>query len=183
VKRGRSRYAAVVGIPERLELIVKELGISERELARRAGLADSHIGLLRARLRSDPGAVTVSTLEAIAKAANVSVAWLIVGEGDPRERAGVAPSKAAAAGLARAEGVWEEAIRSVLAEPATADNESRPAAWWLLRIKMRELELLDEADRRHAAKRATSSPPALEPTPGKGPTTAKRAAKAKRSAR
>lgn len=131
-----------MGLPERVELIRTRLGVSERELGRRAGLADAHVGLLLKRLRTDPDAVTLRTLRGIAQAGGVSLAWLVSGEETPGQPH---PSKAAAAERARAASVWDEAVRSVLAE---SGDDDRNEEWWFLRMRMREIEMLDEAARR-----------------------------------
>jgi transcriptional regulator with XRE-family HTH domain len=144
-----------VGLAERIEVIRNKLGVSERELGRRAGLADAHVGLLVRRLRSDPGAVNLKTLIGLAQAGGVSLAWLVSGEELPGQPH---PSKAAAAERARASGVWEEAIRSVMCEP----GEERSEEWWFLRMKMREIEMLEEARRLESTRStaSTDAPPA-----------------------
>jgi transcriptional regulator with XRE-family HTH domain len=66
----------------RIETIIEKLGISQRELARRAGLKEPHVGLIINRLKKNPRAgVENETLLAMARGANVSPGWLLSGEG------------------------------------------------------------------------------------------------------
>jgi hypothetical protein len=59
---------------------------------------------------------------------------------------------AAAASLARDEGVWSEAIRSVFVDDLALGEADRSPEWWLLRMKQRKIEMIDEAvARRNAA--------------------------------
>lgn len=70
----------------RLELILKRTGWSQRELSRRAGLAESHVNLIIRAATKNPasaGAVELDTLKKIASAAGVSLAWLTSGTGAP----------------------------------------------------------------------------------------------------
>jgi transcriptional regulator with XRE-family HTH domain len=69
-------------IAERIESVRAELGISRRELSRRAGLSPSHVEQLTAGRVVTPSAVVVA---AIAHALGVSVDWLATGQG-PRRR-------------------------------------------------------------------------------------------------
>lgn len=69
-------------LAERIELIVERRNVSQRELARMAGLKEPHIGLIISRLKKNPKAkVENETLLAIARGANVSPGWLLSGEG------------------------------------------------------------------------------------------------------
>lgn len=153
VSRGLYNHG-VASISDRLDQIIEQLGIGERELARRAGLASSsHMGLIRKRLREEPGAILLGTLEKIARGAGVSVAWLVAGD-DAGPQPDPSPARTAAARVARSRGVWEEAIRSVLAEAVGEADSTRTAIWWLSRMMMREEELIDEALRRRQARTA-----------------------------
>lgn len=68
----------------RIEQILQRMGISARELARRADLGETQVSVLINRFRKNPNTqVTVETLRAIAKGASVSEHWLITGRGDP----------------------------------------------------------------------------------------------------
>ena len=143
--------AAVRTLRDRIDWILRSQKISERELARRAGLAPPQVGLLLKRLaQKDHEGVTLRTLTALAQGAGVSLAWLAAGVGPEAASAEHSPTRAAAAQMAEREGVWPEAIRSVLAEEPGEGQAARTAAWWLLRIKQRELEMIDEAKRRDA---------------------------------
>jgi transcriptional regulator with XRE-family HTH domain len=65
------------------EEIRKKLNVSERELGRRSGLAEQHIGLLKKAFTLDPNAnVTVNVLKQVADAGGVRLAWLVTGEGE-----------------------------------------------------------------------------------------------------
>lgn len=67
-------------LPERVQMILNMTGWSGRELARRSGLATSHVSLIRKRAS---GRVAPETLSAIAKATGCSYQWLATGEGEP----------------------------------------------------------------------------------------------------
>ena len=59
-------------------------GWSQRELSRRAGIADTHVGTILRKLAIDPNySVETKTLRKLAEAAGVSVSWLLTGEGEP----------------------------------------------------------------------------------------------------
>lgn len=83
-------------VRDRVGWILKRTGWSQRELAKRASLAPSHISLIMTRLGED---VRPTTIKAIASAANVSEAWLLTGVGDPEipphveEASGPAPEE------------------------------------------------------------------------------------------
>lgn len=79
----------VTTLAERLALVLERTGWSQRELSRRAGLTEVHVGqvLRRAKAKGADAAVESSTLEAIAKAADVSYEWLATGTGAPEDRA------------------------------------------------------------------------------------------------
>jgi transcriptional regulator with XRE-family HTH domain len=70
---------------ERIEWILEQRGMKQRELARAAGLNDErHLGVILGRLRKNPeGALEHQTLVALARGGNVSIAWLATGEGSP----------------------------------------------------------------------------------------------------
>lgn len=69
---------------QRIQWILKKTGWSQRELSRRAGLGETHVGLiLRAASRNPEHSVELRTLQGIAAAAEVSLAWLSSGEGSP----------------------------------------------------------------------------------------------------
>lgn len=65
-------------IARRLRWILEQRGQSERELSEKAGLSPVHVGMILAR-GGDRTAGT--TLAKIAKAAEISLIWLITGEG------------------------------------------------------------------------------------------------------
>lgn len=70
----------------RIRWVLTDKGWSGRELGRRAGLAESHVGRILRVLDENPDAgVETKTLVAIAKAAGVSDAWLLAGVGSPTE--------------------------------------------------------------------------------------------------
>ncbi|WP_437679958.1 hypothetical protein [Sorangium sp. So ce131] len=60
--------------------------------------------------------------------------------GDPQRR------RAAAAELAREDGVHDAAINSVLEEEVTDAVAARSTLWWANRMKLRERELLDSPE-------------------------------------
>lgn len=71
-------------IADRITQILAKRSWSRRELARQAGLAETHVGLILKKFQEDPGAsLEAKTIQAIAQAAGVSAAWLQYGAGDP----------------------------------------------------------------------------------------------------
>lgn len=82
----RPGYARVVqtSLEKRIELVLAKTGWSQRELSRRAGLGETHVGLiLRAAKKNPTHSVELKTLQGIAAAAGVSLAWLSSGQGSP----------------------------------------------------------------------------------------------------
>jgi transcriptional regulator with XRE-family HTH domain len=153
-------------VGQRIEWVLQHKGISARELARRSDLAGAIVSNLLKTLREDPDAVTLRTLRQIAQGADVSFTWLVTGE----EAGGVVvpslPARAEAAERAKGMDVWPPAIQLVMAEEPTPDDASRPAQWWLLRMQLRELELLEDARRRLGrAAPAPRTPPGAPRSP------------------
>lgn len=72
-------------LADRIEEILRLRGITQRELARRAGLAtEQHINTILRRLRANPDAdIERETLAAIARGGGVSFIWLATGKGRP----------------------------------------------------------------------------------------------------
>lgn len=66
-----------LGIPDRIRLLLAEKGWSGRELSRRAGIAESHVGLLL-RGQQDP---KLMTMYRISVACGVRFEWLCLGTG------------------------------------------------------------------------------------------------------
>lgn len=68
----------------RFEWIFKHRGVSASGLSHKAGLSRSHVrGLLEAEKRGEAPSPTLATLDAIARAADVSLTWLSSGQGEP----------------------------------------------------------------------------------------------------
>lgn len=83
----RGQTQPVTTLLERIEWILSHRGIGQRELARRAKLADErHLGVILSRLRKKPNAeIERPTLVALATGGNVSLSWLATGTGTPDE--------------------------------------------------------------------------------------------------
>ena len=76
--------AGVKSVADRILWILAQRNISQRELARKAGLRDAHIGVIVSRSRKNPEAnIENDTLAAIARGGDVSLRWLATGEGSP----------------------------------------------------------------------------------------------------
>lgn len=75
--------AVVSTLADRIERIAEVLGISHRELARRTGLKETHLGVILKRLRAKPDAgIHSDTMLAMARGAGVRLEWLSSGEGE-----------------------------------------------------------------------------------------------------
>jgi transcriptional regulator with XRE-family HTH domain len=75
---------AVSTLADRIEWILKHRGITGRELSRRAGLGEVHVGQILSRARKNPDvSVEAKTLEAIARGGVVNLQWLSTGDGSP----------------------------------------------------------------------------------------------------
>ena len=73
----------MAGVADRIRKILEERAWSERELARRAGFhTPSQLNGILRNLDRDEGAVERATLKRIARGAEVSERWLLLGEGD-----------------------------------------------------------------------------------------------------
>jgi hypothetical protein len=69
-------------LADRLEWFIEDRGISERELSRRSGLQEPHVGLIIKRIKKNPKAtVEQPTLIALAKGMGASLEWLATGKG------------------------------------------------------------------------------------------------------
>jgi transcriptional regulator with XRE-family HTH domain len=81
----RPGHSFAVSLLDRLNETLQRLNLTQREWARRAGLADErHLGVILSRLRKNPNAdIERETLNALARGAGISVAWLSSGVGSP----------------------------------------------------------------------------------------------------
>lgn len=70
-------------IADRIRWILVSTGITQRELARASGLADTQISLILKRLDERPYAIELDTIIRIARGAGVTPRWLLLGEGQP----------------------------------------------------------------------------------------------------
>ncbi len=91
-------------IGDRIRLVLAHRGYTQRELSRRAGLAESQLGVILLRLRDRPFAVELETLARIAAGAEVSLAWLLTGADEVQADTPTA---------LRDRGGWDAAVRAV----------------------------------------------------------------------
>lgn len=91
-------------IGDRIRAAMARQGLTQRELARRAGFAPTQVSVILARLQQRPYAIELETLVRIAHGANVSLLWLLTGIVETRER--VPPTLAERPG-------WEGAVAEV----------------------------------------------------------------------
>ncbi len=151
------------GLADRIDWLLEDLDVSARELARRAGLHESHVWVMVSRLRSRPeSAPSTETVDAIARAAEVSFEWLATGRGAPRAKHAITeprlseladwPAVLAHASKAHPElppVAFTQAGRMVLAEPGQAldvDFVVDLARAWYRRAAREELRRADNAD-------------------------------------
>jgi transcriptional regulator with XRE-family HTH domain len=73
-------------IGDRIRMVMARQGLTQRELARRAGFAPTQISVILARLEERPYAIELETLVRIAQGADVSLLWLLTGIAETRER-------------------------------------------------------------------------------------------------
>ncbi len=129
----RLNFSAMSTLKERVQEILEMRQWSARRLCREAELDESHVGALLADRMSD---FTTETANAIARAAGVSLHWLVTGQGErePYETnarpEAVYPSRTAAAEAARKLGISEDAIRRVLASEEQHDRDPGPRYWF-----------------------------------------------------
>jgi transcriptional regulator with XRE-family HTH domain len=117
--------ALVSTLLERLELISARSG-GQRELCRRAGLAESFIGSTISKLKAKPSAgLSATTASALAKAAGVSLDWLIDGTGPPPDRY---PNRVIALDLMRGR-VSSDAASFVASIQMHADSDLTVGQW------------------------------------------------------
>lgn len=140
---------------QKLKLLRKGLRLTQQKLADRAGLERVEIVNLESGRNQ---ATAVRILKGLARGLGLSLqetadfldGFLPVEDAlakiqgrqrddDPGVR------RAAAAQLARADGVDDAAIQAVIEEPLTADRMTRSILWWAIRMKRRELDLAADA--------------------------------------
>ena len=66
-------------IADRIRVALAHQKLTQRELSRRAGLAETQVSVILVRLRERPYAVELETLARIAAGAQVSLFWLLTG--------------------------------------------------------------------------------------------------------
>lgn len=131
----------MTALSERLRLLVTRAGTA-RELARRAGLGETHVSLAIKRAEEKEsgakqrGEVGLSAAAALARAGDVRLEWLATGE-EPMERGGaLSPTSVATSPVERARlaaealGYSARAIDSGVAEAVRANDTSD--AWEVL---------------------------------------------------
>jgi transcriptional regulator with XRE-family HTH domain len=79
----RMQESRPTSIADRIRWVLRTSGMTQRELARASGLADTQISVMLKRLDVRPFAIELDTLLRIADGANVPFGWLILGEGQP----------------------------------------------------------------------------------------------------
>lgn len=159
---------------ERIRAARMRHGWGSTVLDRRAGLSQGITSRYESGERGQGrGGAAAETLRKIAVATGVRIEWLVTGEGRMVEESGdldaPLPQRTIAAEQARKEGVWPEAIRSRLADPVAEREPRMSAAWWLLQIKVREEEMLEEAARRLAERAAPPAARARKQEPQSSP--------------
>lgn len=66
-------------IADRIRFAMDRRGLTQRELSRRAGLAETQVSVILVRLRERPYAIELETLARIAAGAEVPLLWLMTG--------------------------------------------------------------------------------------------------------
>ena len=111
-------------IGDRIRLAMARQGLTQRELARRAGFAPTQVSVILARLQERPYAIELETLVRIAQGAGVSLLWLLTGIAETRER--VPPPLGERPG-------WDSAVHEV----APYFPHTPPATWdWIAGIRL-----------------------------------------------
>ena len=75
-------------IEERLNWLLSKTDMTQRELARRSGLAETQISIILKRLKERPHSIEVETVYKIAAGAGVRAEWLLTGHGTPTAEQG-----------------------------------------------------------------------------------------------
>ncbi|TAK29770.1 MAG: XRE family transcriptional regulator [Myxococcaceae bacterium] len=70
-------------IARRLRWILRYRELTQRELCRRAGMAETQLGVILRRLEENPLGVELSTLSRLAEGGKVDFHWLVTGIGRP----------------------------------------------------------------------------------------------------
>jgi transcriptional regulator with XRE-family HTH domain len=127
-------------------------GKSARELAKAAGVSSTQIS----ELQSQGIGAGWKTVEGLAKAFGMTMPELMTvanewaaSQPTPPPSPSLATSRRAhAADLAKEDGISDEAIRSVLAEPIREEDAQRSTLWWALRMRRRDIALVEGPPRR-----------------------------------
>ena len=81
LRTGHAASLASVDLADRIEKLRLARGWYQRELSRRAGLSEGTLNNRLKAIRERNGSLRGDTLEAIARAFGVDVAWLLTGRG------------------------------------------------------------------------------------------------------
>jgi transcriptional regulator with XRE-family HTH domain len=156
---------------ERVTYALRLRGMNQIELDRAIGSSSGYVSRLARDQRERPDAIL---LQRAALALRVSSDWLIAGigdlplpeEGDPaavsppqgRPPEDVDAKREAAAEWAYEDGVSDEAIRAVLAEPVRLGDMNRSRLWWANRMKQMDARLSEAWWARDEPRRQVTPP-------------------------
>lgn len=155
-----------MSLGKRLREAREARGLTLSELARRATVGAGTISRWENDAHEGKENSSIGAVAKLGQILAINLNWLVLGEGRRDLDAATSDQlheRSAAADQARREGIWSEAIRSRLADPVSEEEAQRGAAWWLLQIKAREEEMLEDAVRRVAAR--STRRPATPTTP------------------
>ncbi len=114
------------------------------ELARASGVGNAVISRLETGQLGSTGP-GIFTIERLAQALGVRVAWLVSEEGAMLLEPDSLPNRTAAAQICRDGGFSEESVAAILALDVP-NAEQKTTLWWIEAVRLREASLLHEAE-------------------------------------
>lgn len=140
-----------MSVGKRLREARRDRKLTATKLAELAEVSPAFISRWENDQRGESDRSSIEGMIRVLRVLAISANWLFFEYGlmNLEESHRSSPEREDAEMQARREGIWHEAIRSRLNDPVTEIETKMPGDWWLLQIKSREIEMIQEALRRN----------------------------------